>query len=142
MDNFPTLWLVAAPFVLVIGFILQALILQAACALCNVEDLRFRKAAALVLLQTVIDGPIILGFVYLAEYLGSQSGGVLLVGALWVLDLFLIWTISGFILCLLLRISFFKGLLVTVLQGIIFLVLAGVIGGLILVVLACMQLAA
>ena len=144
MDTLSPLWFVAIPIGLVIGFILGALILQAACALCNLEDLRFRKAVTLVLLLLVINVPIGLGIAFLAALLGNRIGmgkDVLLGGSL-VVGLFLYCVVSGFILCLLLPIGFSKGILVALLQGIISLVLAGVVGGLALVVLAFMQLAA
>jgi hypothetical protein len=140
--SFPTyLW--AVPLFIVVGFFLGALILQAACALGNVE-VGFRKAIGLNLLMGVINIPVSLGFGYLAGFLGTELGMPkdVLAGSVSVIDLFLTWTICGFIFSLLLPISFFKGILIAVLDGVIWLVLAGIVGGLILVVLACMQLAA
>ncbi len=144
MDNLSPLWFVAISIVLVVGFILGALILQAACALCNLEDLRFRKAVTLVLLLLVINVPVGLGIAFLAALLGDKIGMAkdVLLGSSLIIGLFLNCVVSGFILCLLLPINFLKGILVALLQGIISLVLAGVVGGLALVVLAFMQLVA
>ena len=144
MDAISPLWFVALPIVLVIAFVLGAAILQAACALCNLQDLRFRKAVTLILLLLVINVPVGLGIGFLAASLGDKlgMGTELLLGCAILLGLVLSCVISGFILCLLLPISFLKGILVAILQGIISLVLAGVVGGLALVVLAFMQLAA
>jgi hypothetical protein len=144
MDTLSPLWLVAIPIGLVVGFILGALILQAACALCNLEDLRFRKAVTLVLLLLVINVPVGLGIAFLAALLGDKigMGKEVLWGGCLAVGIFLYCVVTGFILCLLLPIGFSKGILVALLQGIISLVLAGVVGGLALVVLAFMQLAA
>jgi hypothetical protein len=143
MDSLSPLWFVAAPIGLVVGFILGGMILQAACALSNVQELRFRKAVTLVILLAVINVPIGLGIGFLAS-LANNVGmeKELLLGGSLVSGLVVICVVSGLILCLLLPVSFLRGILVAVMQGVISLVLAGVVAGLALVVLAVMQLAA
>jgi hypothetical protein len=144
MDNFSPLWFLVIPVGLVVSLIFGALILQASCALCNLQDLGFRKALTVVLLLLVVNVPMGLGLGYLARYTGDKLGvgSEVMIGGFLVIALILTCVVSGFMMCLLLPFSFIKGILVAVLQGIISLVLAGVVGGLILVVLACMQLAA
>jgi hypothetical protein len=144
MDSLSPLWFVAAPIGLVVGFILGGMILQAACALSNVQELRFQKAVTLVILLAVINVPIALGIGFLALSLANNVGmeKELLLGGSLVIGLLVICVVSGLILCLLLPVSFLRGILVAVMQGVISLVLAGVVGGLALVALAVMQLAA
>jgi hypothetical protein len=104
--------------------------------------LRFIKAAGLMLLMMLANAPIGLGLFFLSQ--GATSGRgwdtdpVLAIGL--GLGYPLHWMISGLVLFWPLRVSYLKGVLVSILHDVLSLVVVGVLGGLVLVVLAFVQL--
>ncbi len=138
----PLLWLLALPLGLLIAVAAGTFILQAACALCNIEDLRFFKALGLVVLLIVANAPVGLVLFFVGQGAASGLGwGKESVLAIWLgLGYPLHWLISGLVLFWPLHVSYLKGVLVSIMHNIISLVAAGVVGGLIMVVLAAVQL--
>lgn len=138
----PLLWLLAFPLGLLIAAAAGSFILQAACALCNIEDLRFFKALGLILILILANAPVGLVLFFLGQGVESGLGW----GKESVLAISLglgypfHWLISGLVLFWPLHVSYWRGVLVSIMHNIISLVVAGVVGGLIMVVLAAMQL--
>jgi hypothetical protein len=138
----PLVWFLAVPLGLVIAVAAGSFLLQAACALCNIEDLRFLKALGLMLLLILANVPIGLVLFFMSQ--GAVSGmgwdtDPVLAIALG-LGYPLHWLISGLVLFWPLHVSYLKGVLVSILHNVLSFVVAGVLGGLILVVLAFVQL--
>ena len=139
----PLTWLVAIPLTAVIAVVALAFMLQAACALCNIEDLGYFKALGLILLLILVNVPIGLGIYLAGEYLGSAGGNKeTILGTALALGYPLTWLVSGLILVWPLHVSYAKAVLVAIMHNIISLVGGGVLGGLILVVFALLQLCA
>jgi hypothetical protein len=138
----PLLLFLALPIGLLIAVAVGSLILQAACALCNIEDLRFVKALGLLMLLIVANAPVGLLLFFVGQGavsgLGWEKDSVLAIclGMGYPLH----WLISGLVLFWPLHVSYLKGVLVSILHNIISLVVAGVAGGLVLVGLAVVQL--
>src|SRR5262249_24438423 len=138
----PWLWYLALPGAILVFVIAASFILQGACALCNVEDLRYAKAVGLLLILILANAPVIMALFFLGQ--GVQSGwgwgkeSVLTV--LLVLVYPLHWLISGLVLFWPLHVSYLKGVFVSILNNVILLVASCIVGGLILVVLALVQL--
>ncbi|HEV2948801.1 MAG TPA: hypothetical protein VGX70_15620 [Gemmataceae bacterium] len=130
------------PLGLVISVVLGAFILQAACALCNIEDVRYMKALGLLMLLIIANAPIVALILFLGQGVvaglgwGKDSVWSLLVLAGYPLH----WLLSGLVLFWPLHVGYWKGVLVSIMQNIITVVVAGVVGGLALVVLAVAQL--
>ncbi len=142
METSPLIWFLAFPLGLLIAVAVGSFILQAACALCNIEDLRFIKALGLLLLMIAANAPIGLFFFFTAQGVegslgwGKDSWLTVLLGLGYPLH----WLISGLVLFWPLHVSYWKGVLVSIMHNVISLVVVGVGGGLILVVLAVAQL--
>jgi len=138
----PLVWFLAVPLGLVIAVAAGSFLLQAACALCNIEDLRFLKALGLMLLLILANAPIGLVLFFMSQGAISGKGWdadpVLAIGL--GLGYPLHWLISGLVLFWPLHVSYLKGVLVSILHNVLSLVIAGVLGGVILVVLAFVQL--
>jgi hypothetical protein len=142
MELSTPLLFVAIPLGILIGLIVGSFILQAACALCNIEDLRYLKALALLLLLIVVNAPIAALIFFLGQGVVSQfSGGKDSILAVLLLAGYPVhWFLSGLVLFWPLHVSYWKGVLVSIMQNIITVVVAGLVGGLTLVVLAVIQL--
>jgi hypothetical protein len=142
MDTSPLVWFLAVPLGLVIAVAAGSFLLQAACALCNIEDLRFLKVLGLMLLLILANAPIGLVLFFMSQGavsgMGWDTDPVLAIGL--GLGYPLHWLISGLVLFWPLHVSYLKGVLVSILHNVLSLVIAGVIGGLVLVVLAFVQL--
>lgn len=138
----PLLRFLVLPLGLLIAVAAGSFILQAACALCNIEDLRYVKALGLVLILLLVNAPVVL-VLYIAGQgvmsgmgWGKESVLALALGLGYPLH----WLISGLALFWPLHVGYWKGVLVSVMHNIISLVVGGVVGGLTLVVLATVQL--
>jgi hypothetical protein len=139
--NTPLVWFVLLPLGVLIAVVLLPFILQAACALCNIEDLRYFKAFLLVLILTAVNAPILLGIFLAGQYLGSTEGSKdALLGTFLALGYPLTWLVSGLVLVWPLHVSYLRSVLIVIMHNIIALVVGGVLGGLILVVFALIQL--
>jgi hypothetical protein len=140
--NSPLVWFLVLPLAGLIALVAGAFVLQAACALCNIEDLGFFKALVLVLVLTLANAPVVLGIFLISQFLSSggdwNKNAVL--GTVLGLGYPLHWLISGLILFWPLHVTYTKGVLVAILHNVISLVVAGVLGGLVLVALALVQL--
>jgi hypothetical protein len=138
----PWIWYLALPGAILVVVIAASFILQGACALCNVEDLRFTKAVGLLFVLILANAPIGLVLFFLGQIVLSGWGW----GKESVLTVFLVlgyplhWLISGLVLFWPLHVSYLKGVLVSILNNVILVVASGIVGGLILVVLALVQL--
>jgi len=141
-ETSPLLLYLALPLGLLILVAGASLILQAACALCNIEDLRFIKALGLLLLLIAANAPIGLALYFLGQ--GVQGGWGWGKESVFALSLGLGYPlgclISGLVLFWPLHVSYLKGVLVALLHNVILLVATCLIGGLILVILALVQL--
>jgi len=138
----PLTWFLALPLAVLIAVIAGAFMLQAACALCNIEDLGYFKALLLIVLLIPVNAPIGLGIFFAGQYLvssGAWSKDALLGTAL-ALGYPLTWLVSGLVLFWPLHVSYLKAVLVAIMHNVISLVVGGVLGGLILVGLALVQL--
>jgi len=104
--------------------------------------LRYVKALGLLLLLIVANAPVglFLFFVSQGVVSGLGWGKESVLATCLILGYPLHWLISGLVLFWPLHVSYLKGVLVSILQNVISLVVAGVAGGLILVVLALVQL--
>lgn len=133
---------VVVPLGLVISVVVGAFILQAACALCNIEDVRYVKALGLLMLLIVANAPLVALILFLGQ--GAVSGLGLRKDSVLTLLVFagypLHWLLSGLVLFWPLHVGYWKGVLVSIMHNIITVVVAGVVGGLVLVVLAVVQL--
>jgi hypothetical protein len=142
MEFSSSLVFLAIPLGFVIGVVVGAFILQAACALCNIEDVRYVKALGLLMLLVVANAPIVALILFLGQ--GVVSGLGLRKDS--VLTLFLLagyplhWLLSGLVLFWPLHVSYWKGVLVSIMHNVITVVVTGVVGGLALAVLAVIQL--
>jgi hypothetical protein len=138
----PLLWFLALPLGLLIAVAAGSFILQAACALCNIEDLRYVKALGLVLIMLLVNAPVglVLYFAGQGAVSGWGWGKESVLTVLLSLGYPLHWLISGLVLFWPLHVSYLKGVLVAIMHNIISLIVAGVVGGLTLVVLATVQL--
>jgi hypothetical protein len=138
----PLIWLLAVPLSLVIALVVGAFILQAACALANIEDLGYFKALALIVLLILANAPIALGIYLARQYLASAEGwsSNAVLGTALALGYPLTWLVSGLILVWPLHVGYARAVLVAIMHNIISLVVGGVLGGLILVGLALVQL--
>jgi hypothetical protein len=138
----PLTWLLAVPLAVVIAVVVGAFLLQAACALCNIEDLAYFKALGLIVLLFLANAPIALGIYLTRQYLASAEGwsSNIVLGTALALGYPLSWLLSGLVLVWPLHVTYVKAVLVTIMHNIISLVVGGVLGGLILVGLALVQL--
>jgi len=142
MELSTPLLFVAIPLGLAVALVIGSFILQAACALCNIEELRYVKALGLLLLLILVNAPIAALIFFLGQGVISGLGG----GKDSVLAVLLIagyplhWLLSGLVLFWPLHVAYWKGVLVSIMQNIITVVVAGLVGGLTLVVLAVIQL--
>jgi hypothetical protein len=142
MELSSPLLLVAIPLGLVISAVVGSFVLQAACALCNIEDVRYVKALGLLLLLIIANAPIVALVLFLGQGVvsglgwGKESVLPLLVFAGYPLH----WLLSGLVLFWPLHVSYWKGVFVSIMHNIITVVVACVVGGLALVVLAIVQL--
>jgi hypothetical protein len=142
MEFSSSLVFLAIPLGLVIGVVVGAFILQAASALCNIEDVRYVKALGLLMLLIVANAPIVALIFFLGQGVvsglgwGKDSVLTLLVFAGYPLH----WLLSGLVLFWPLHVSYWRGVLVSIMHNVITVVVAGVLGGLALVVLAAVQL--
>jgi hypothetical protein len=136
------LWILALPVAILIMLLVGSFVLQAACALCNVEDLRFFKALVLILVLILINAPLVIGIFFTSGFLASSLGWGkdAILGTSLALAYPLHWLISALVLFWPLHISFLKAVLIAIMQNVISLVLIGVLGGLIFVALALIQL--
>ncbi len=138
----PLLWFLALPVGFLIVLVAGSIILQAACALCNIEDLRFIKALGLLLLLVAANAPVGLALFFLVQ--GAQTGWGWSKESVMTLSLVvgypLYCLISGLVLFWPLHVSYLKGVLVSIFHNVILLVTTGIFGGLTLVVLALVQL--
>jgi hypothetical protein len=143
MEFSSSLLFLAIPLGLVISVVVGAFILQAACALCNIEDVRYVKALGLLMLLIVANAPLVALILFLGQGVVSGLGW----GKESLLTLLLLagyplhWLLSGLVLFWPLHVSYWRGVLVSIMHNIITVVVAGVLGGLTLVVLAVVQLA-
>jgi hypothetical protein len=128
---------------LVLGIVLGGLILMAACAFCNVENLRFVKALGLVVLLGLVNGLIGLGLFFgigvVGYALGLRAEASQILFGLVAIPVNLL--VSASILWLLLPTGYGRGLLIALMNAGLTLILVGVVGGLTLVTLAGMQIA-
>src|SRR5262245_53101429 len=142
MEFSTPLLFVAIPLGLAVALVIGSFVLQAASALCNIEDLRYVKALGLLMLLIVVNAPIVALIFFLGQGVISGLGG----GKHSVLAVLLIagyplhWLLSGLVLFWPLHVGYWKGVLVSIMQNIITVVVAGLVGGLTLVVLAVIQL--
>jgi hypothetical protein len=138
----PLTWFLAVPLAILIALVAGPFILQAACALCNIEDLGYFKALLLILLLVLINAPIGLGLFLAGQSLGSAGGWSkdALLGTALALGYPLHWLVSGLVLFWPLHVTYLKGVVVAIMHNVISLVVGGVLGGLILVGLALVQL--
>jgi hypothetical protein len=133
---------VAISLGIAVALVIGSFILQAACALCNIEDLRYVKALGLLMLLIVVNAPIVALIFFLGQGVTSGLGW----GKDSVLAVLLIagyplhWLLSGLILFWPLHVSYWRGVLISIMHNIITAVVVGVVGGLALVVLAGVQL--
>jgi hypothetical protein len=137
------LWTGIGLLSLIVGTLIGALILIAACAFCNVENLGFLKAIGIVLLLGLVSAIIGVGVFFAVGLLGRMLGlrpetSQILFGLVALPTNLLI---TAAILWLLLRVGYFRGLLIALMNLGITLVLVGVFGGLTLVALASVQIA-
>jgi hypothetical protein len=134
---------IGGPLGLIVGSLIGALILIAACAFCNVENLRFLKAIGLVLLITFVNALLCVGTYFViglsGQALGFQPDTVQILVGLVALPLVLLATAT--ILWLLLPVAYHRGILIALMNLGITLVIAGVLGGLTMVTLAGVQIA-
>jgi hypothetical protein len=72
MEFSSSLVFLAIPLGFVIGVVVGAFILQAACALCNIEDIRYVKALGLLMLLVVANAPIVALILFMGQ--GVVSG--------------------------------------------------------------------
>src|SRR5262245_32622001 len=117
-------WLLALPLAILIAVVAGAFMLQAACALCNIEDLGYFKALILILLLVLANGPMMLGILLAVQYLMSAGGWskeALLETAL-ALGYPLTWLVSGLILVWPLHVTYLKAVLVAIMHNVISLV--------------------
>jgi hypothetical protein len=142
MEFSSSLVYLAVPLGLVIGVVVGAFILQAACALCNIEDLRYVKALGLLMLLIVANAPIVALIVFLGQGVGSglEWGKDSVLSLLVLAGYPLHWLLSGLVLFWPLHVSYWRGVFVSIMHNVITVVVAGVVGGLALVVLAVVQL--
>jgi hypothetical protein len=142
MEFSSSLVFLAIPLGLVVSVVLGAFILQAACALCNIEDVRYVKALGLLMLLIVANAPLVALILFLGQ--GVVSGLGLRKDSVLTLLVFagypLHWLLSGLVLFWPLHVSYWRGVLVSIMHNVITVVVAGVLGGLALVVLAVVQL--
>jgi hypothetical protein len=142
MELSTPLFFVAIPLGILIGVIVGSFILQAACALCNIEDLRYVKALGLLMLLFVVNAPIVALIFFLGQGVisGLGWGRESVLAVLLIAGYPLHWLLSGLVLFWPLHVCYWKGVLVSIMQNIITVVVAGLVGGLALVVLAVIQL--
>jgi hypothetical protein len=131
---------------LVVGLFVQAFILQGACALCNLESVGYLKAFGIVLGREVIfDLPLLIGTVLaigiVLAVFGWQNPMVAIVLAM-VAFAVLTLAINGGIYALLLRVSYFRGFKVRLLEVLISTLLGTVVVLLILFFLSFVQIVA
>ena len=126
----------------VIGWSLGALTMQAASALGGVEELGYFKAGVMTTLLAVINVPISLGVYYLVVRLGIGKGTLDVNTLFWaeILGLLGQLFLSGAILCLVLHVSYSKGVWIALLQFFITVIFLAVLVGLVLVVVAILQI--
>jgi hypothetical protein len=134
---------IGGPVALVVGSLIGALILIAACAFCNVENLRFLKAIGLVLLITVVGALLCVGAYFAVglpgEAIGLRPETAQILAGLVAFPAVLLATAA--ILWLLLPVGYVRGVLIALMNLGITLVIVGVVGGLTLVTLAGVQIA-